>query len=369
MSKHEGGEARVEGGTRVDDGGTPHTRTALNGLGPEAIAELPFSEMISRWLDAGDRMHESVPAAGEPGADVAAHPGRLSAFIDEARARAHRHRRMVAGAGLLAVVLLVVAFRHSARVVSAGDARGAASAVIARRPTTAPGAQAPAVAGPAAVEAPVIAAPVAAQVRAAEAAEASVVSAPPAAEATETSLPAATRQAHAATQGEATPPGEVAAPVAEAQSARGAAGAPAEAGGAADTERTEPRALPAGRAAEPPRPMVAPLEGCKTALVRQRARDALANCRQLFAGEPHSADAMVLLARADLLAGRPGETLQLAQRAVGTNPRYADAYLLIGTVEQTEGHRQEARTAYETYLALAPFGAHASDVKAILRTL
>ena len=78
---------------------------------------------------------------------------------------------------------------------------------------------------------------------------------------------------------------------------------------------------------------------------------------------------MVLLARADLLAGRATETLVLARRAVAANPRHADAYLLIGTVQQTEGRRQEARSAYQTYLDLAPLGAHASDVRAILRTL
>ncbi len=103
--------------------------------------------------------------------------------------------------------------------------------------------------------------------------------------------------------------------------------------------------------------------------MRQRTRDALANCRQAFASDPKSADAMILLARANLLAGHSGETLQLAHRAAATNPRNADAFLLIGTVEQTSGRKTEARSAYETYLHLAPLGAHASDVKAILRTM
>jgi Flp pilus assembly protein TadD len=103
--------------------------------------------------------------------------------------------------------------------------------------------------------------------------------------------------------------------------------------------------------------------------MRQRSRDALAACSQVFGGDPRSADNMVLLARADLLAGRTADTLSLARRAVAANPRQADAYLLIGTVAQTTGQRSEARSAYETYLALAPYGAHASDVRAILRTL
>jgi Flp pilus assembly protein TadD len=103
--------------------------------------------------------------------------------------------------------------------------------------------------------------------------------------------------------------------------------------------------------------------------MRQRSRDALSACSQVFGGDPRSADNMVLLARADLLAGRTSETMTLARRAVATNPRQADAYLLIGTIAQTTGQRQEARSAYETYLQLSPYGAHASDVKAILRTL
>jgi tetratricopeptide (TPR) repeat protein len=140
---------------------------------------------------------------------------------------------------------------------------------------------------------------------------------------------------------------------------------------AADAPGTarKPPARPEPSVASGAAPIGKPLEDCRSGLLRQRSRDALAACRQVFAGDPHSADAMVLLARADLLAGRATETLQLARRAVVANPRHADAYLLIGTVEQTEGRRQEARSAYQTYLELAPLGAHASDVRAILRTL
>jgi len=83
--------------------------------------------MISRWLDDGDRLHEAAPGAHEPGGEVAAHPGRWRAFLDEARARGHRHRRLVAGAALLGVVLLVVAFRYSAR--------GAATVATVEEPT------------------------------------------------------------------------------------------------------------------------------------------------------------------------------------------------------------------------------------------
>ena len=41
-------------------------------------------------------------AAGEFSAEVAGHQGRLHLFVENARAQAHRHRRLLGGAALLA---------------------------------------------------------------------------------------------------------------------------------------------------------------------------------------------------------------------------------------------------------------------------
>ena len=55
--------------------------------------------------------------------------------------------------------------------------------------------------------------------------------------------------------------------------------------------------------------------------------------------------------------------------AATANPNNADAYLVIGTVQQSLDHITEARTAYQTYLKLAPKGQYAGEVRSILSSL
>jgi Flp pilus assembly protein TadD len=112
-----------------------------------------------------------------------------------------------------------------------------------------------------------------------------------------------------------------------------------------------------------------PLEACQSALRWERVKDALAACQQLAVENPKSVDALVLMAHADLLAGRDGETLRLARRASALDPKCADAYLLIGNVQQAAGRAPDARVAYEAYLRAAPRGAHAAEVRAVLKSL
>jgi tetratricopeptide (TPR) repeat protein len=108
---------------------------------------------------------------------------------------------------------------------------------------------------------------------------------------------------------------------------------------------------------------------CKSELTRERVAKALAACRRVVDAEPRSADALVLLAQANLIAGHESETLRLARLAAGIDPRCAEAFLLIGNVEQTLGRKADARAAYQAYLRLAPHGAYAADVRAIVPTL
>ena len=112
-----------------------------------------------------------------------------------------------------------------------------------------------------------------------------------------------------------------------------------------------------------------PLEACQSALRGERVREALSSCQRLAEENPKSVDAMVLMAHADLLAGRDAETLRLARRAAALDPKNADAYLLIGNVQQAAGRASEARAAYDAYLRAAPRGAHANEVRAVLKTL
>jgi hypothetical protein len=316
------------------------------GAAAAASAELPFSDMIARWLDDGDKLHERVHEPSEFTTEVAGHEGRVRIFIENARTHARRHRRVISGAALLAVIVSLVAFRRA----HLGDARG--GEMVSVESTAAPTAvvAAPPVAVAATPPVAVAATPVTAAVppvtvdkapAVATAPKAIVPPEPPAAKVAADPVMPATPAS--------TPP---------------TAGATLASTAVVAAMPHKPRAADA-----PALGASSPLEACKAALIHQRSRDALSACSQVFGGDPRSADNMVLLARADLLAGRTSETLTLARRAVAANPRQADAYLLIGTIQQTTGQRGEARIAYETYLQLSPYGAHASDVRAILRTL
>jgi hypothetical protein len=111
------------------------------------------------------------------------------------------------------------------------------------------------------------------------------------------------------------------------------------------------------------------LGACRGAVGKGRPREALAACRVAVDAAPRSDAAVLLLAQAHFLAGQEHATLELARRVVAMNPRTPDAYLLIGSVEQTSGHKRDARSAYEAYLRLAPRGRHAAEVRTVLRTL
>ena len=67
--------------------------------------------------------------------------------------------------------------------------------------------------------------------------------------------------------------------------------------------------------------------------------------------------------------GRAAQALSWARKAVAVDADLADAYVFIGSAEQQAGHVQAAKTAYLKYLALAPAGRFAQDLRAVVRTL
>jgi tetratricopeptide (TPR) repeat protein len=89
------------------------------------------------------------------------------------------------------------------------------------------------------------------------------------------------------------------------------------------------------------------------------------------AAEPPADDYPKLIrdARALLDRGAYGKALDAANRAAQARPDSAEPYLLIGTVEQQKGRNPQAQAAYQRYLQLAPKGAYAAEIRAILRTL
>jgi len=296
-------------------------------------AEAPFSDLINRWLDEGDRISE-VARTGAPGPQHKERP--FLELVRGLRAKADRHRFTVV---IVAVTLSAIAIA-SMRAVSHAVLKSTPT-IAAERPAPPPASvAAPAAPTPAAdptAPKPVVAAPVAA------------VESPPAA------APAAD------------PPMSPRAAVAPAAAAK-----PHEAPPPAVTSAPEVPQTAARRA--PVKKLVSasdrsPLEACQSALRGERVREALSSCQRLAEENPKSVDAMVLMAHADLLAGRDAETLRLARRAAALDPKNADAYLHIGNVQQAAGRASEARAAYDAYLRAAPRGAHANEVRAVLKTL
>jgi hypothetical protein len=82
-----------------------------------------------------------------------------------------------------------------------------------------------------------------------------------------------------------------------------------------------------------------------------------------------SADLLIHRAEAALAQGRSAEALDLARLATVTDPHYADAYVVIGGIQKSNGQAIDARDSYRRYLDLAPLGNHAAEARAALKTL
>jgi hypothetical protein len=107
----------------------------------------------------------------------------------------------------------------------------------------------------------------------------------------------------------------------------------------------------------------------KKQLDRGRSKQAVETLEKAVAMRADGDDALSLLARAYLDRGNNEKALAAASLAVASNPNRADAYVVIGTVQQTQGHLNEAKTAYQKYLELAPKGEFAADIKSVLSSL
>jgi hypothetical protein len=81
--------------------------------------------------------------------------------------------------------------------------------------------------------------------------------------------------------------------------------------------------------------------------------------------------AAVLTGRAEtaLAAGRAGEAMDLAHLAIVADPRFANAYAVVGKILRDGGKVAEARDAYRKYLELAPIGTHAEEARQALAAL
>jgi len=82
-----------------------------------------------------------------------------------------------------------------------------------------------------------------------------------------------------------------------------------------------------------------------------------------------SAELLIHRAEAALAQGRSAEALDLARLAIVTDQRLADAYMVMGAVQRSNGHLIDARDSYRRYLELAPIGTHAAEARAALTSL
>jgi tetratricopeptide (TPR) repeat protein len=82
-----------------------------------------------------------------------------------------------------------------------------------------------------------------------------------------------------------------------------------------------------------------------------------------------AASVLTQRAEAALSAGRAGEAMEQANLAIVANPRFADAYIVVGRVQRSSGRLPEARDAFRKYLELAPIGTHAQEARDALGAL
>jgi hypothetical protein len=129
-----------------------------------------------------------------------------------------------------------------------------------------------------------------------------------------------------------------------------------------------PAPTPPARPPPPPSPDAAYREALASAERKYEAGSyvaAIADYRRAVAIR-ETGPSLVGLARALYDADRPLEARTSLERSVAVDPRYAAAYLLLGTIHQAEGRNAEARAAYEKFLEIEPRGEQARAVREIV---
>jgi Flp pilus assembly protein TadD len=102
---------------------------------------------------------------------------------------------------------------------------------------------------------------------------------------------------------------------------------------------------------------------------RGQTKKTLDVLERAIALNPQGDEALVLLANCYLERGSAQKALAAANSAMAANGSNAEAYLVIGAVQQQLSHKAEARSAYQNYLKLAPRGQYAGEIRSILSTL
>jgi hypothetical protein len=353
LIKPKGGRRTADALISLPEETEPPVRSTEPGLGPAAApvdvdiseeTEPPIRSAAAHAAHVESASDHAEPTVEESAAPVAAAPAQ-DLSEPEAADQIVRRRRFVGPLVGLAVALAVAGagWWRLSSPGKGGETPGAAhsEAITAT----------PAVAAPAA--APSTAPPAAAAMAPAPAAAAAAAPAPP------PSAPTTEAAAHAETGAH---PGAGAAPHG---GRRGAAAALADgASNDLDERASDPKLA---RAAPTEFPQL--LAACRASFNDKRMKDAEAACAAAKDANPDSAEAYALMAHALFNRNHRREALSWAERAVKIDPNQADAYVIIGGVHQDAGEKAQARAAYQKYLDLAPDGAYAADLRAIVNSL
>jgi len=111
----------------------------------------------------------------------------------------------------------------------------------------------------------------------------------------------------------------------------------------------------------------APAEGCDTSSRSGLWRRSPEACARAFAADPKNASLALAVAQAEHAHARLDEAAQWAKRALALDPNAAEAYVIIARADTGNGRDEDARTAYQHYLEIAPRGWHKAEARAALR--
>jgi cytochrome c-type biogenesis protein CcmH/NrfG len=110
-----------------------------------------------------------------------------------------------------------------------------------------------------------------------------------------------------------------------------------------------------------------PDQGCDTSTRSGLWRRSPAACARAFAADPKNASFALAVAQAEHAHARLDEAAQWAKRALALDPNAAEAYVIIARADAENGRDENARTAYQRYLEIAPRGWHKTEARAALR--
>jgi tetratricopeptide (TPR) repeat protein len=110
-----------------------------------------------------------------------------------------------------------------------------------------------------------------------------------------------------------------------------------------------------------------PAEGCDTSTRSGLWRRSPQACARAFAADPKNASLALAVAQAEHAHAHLGQAAQWAKRALALDPNAAEAYVIIARADAENGRDEDARTAYQRYLEIAPRGWHKAEARAALQ--